>query len=140
MSRPRTNLKVLEARGSIKKNPQRYRDRLEQAAAAPPPSKLGDPPARWDVPPESMGALKFARWKAIWLEFAPQIPDHTPMKRPLLEMFCEQMDRFRTNPNGMKTSERANMLSLIKLLSAEGGQSGGSKKPEGFGGQWEEFG
>lgn len=61
MSRPRTPISVLEARGSTKKNPQRYRERIEAERNAPKAEPVGPPPASWEVPPESMGALKFAR-------------------------------------------------------------------------------
>jgi hypothetical protein len=49
MSRPRTPLYVLEARGSIKKDPQRYRERQEQARKAPKAEPVGPPPSRWTV-------------------------------------------------------------------------------------------
>ena len=139
MSRPKTSLKVLEARGSIRKNPQRYRDRLAAAAAAP-KTKLGPPPEKWDVPPEAMGAIKFARWKAIWNEFASQVPNASPMKRITLEILCETLDRFRLSPASVKTSERALIVQLIKQLESDEGTAGASKKPEGYGGQWEAFG
>jgi hypothetical protein len=139
MSRPRTPLKVLEARGSIAKNPQRYRERLAAAAAAP-KTKLGPPPEKWDVPPESMGALKYARWKAIWNEFATLVPNASPVKRITLELLCEMLDRFRLSPASVKTSERALIVQLIKQLESDEGVSSGRKNPEGYGGQWEAFG
>ncbi len=140
MSRPRTPLRVLEARGSIDKNPQRYRARIAQAAMQPSGDDVGSFPDRWNVPPEAIGAMKFARWRAIWNEFAPQIPDGTPMKRALLEMFCEVMDKFRTNASSMKASERSYMLQLVCKLGIDQRGTSGSKKPEGYGGQWEAFG
>jgi hypothetical protein len=140
MARPQTDLKVLEARGSIRKNPQRFRERMARAANAPTPVALGLPPERWNVPPEAMGAIKFARWKAIWNEFAVQIPDSTPMKRALLEMFCETMDRFRTNASVMKTSEKNYLLQLTCKLGISQGGHGSSQKSEGAGGVWEAFG
>lgn len=139
MSRPRTSLKVLVARGSIKKNPQRYRERLAMAAAAK-ESSLGTPPEKWDVAPESMGALKFARWKAIWNEFASRVPNASPMKRITLELLCETLDRFRSSPASVKTSERALIVQLIKQLESDEGASSGRKNPEGYGAQWEDFG
>jgi hypothetical protein len=140
MSRPRTPLKVLEARGALKKNPQRYRERLEQAILASDCGGIGPPPERWNVPPESTNACKYERWRAIWKELAPQIPSVTPMKRVLLELLCEQMDKFRTKPLDMKTSERSYLLQLVKQISADEGAASGGKKPEGYGGQWEAFG
>ena len=139
MSRPPTPLKVLEARGSIKKNPQRYRGRLAAAASAPTLSSIGDPPARWEVRPEEMGALRYARLKSIWNEFGPQIPDATPMKRALLEMFCEAMERFRRDAASMKASEKSYLLQLTCKLGIDS-RSHGSKNPEGSEGDWEAFG
>ena len=138
MSRPRTSLKVLEARGSVAKNPQRYRERLAKAAATA-NTKLGPPPEKWNVAPESMGALKYARWKAIWIEFADLVPNASPIKRITLELLCEILDRFRISPASVKTSERALIVTLIKQLEADEVSYGGGKKPEGYGGQWEDF-
>ncbi len=138
MARPQTNLSVLEARGSIKKNPQRYRERLERAKNAPEPPPLGDPPERWNVASEAYYAVKFARFRAIWYEFAPMIRTGSPMKRALLELFCEQMDRFRTSASSMKASEKAHLLQLIcKLDIDEKGGIGGKKQEPGS--NWSAF-
>jgi hypothetical protein len=140
MSRPRTPLAVLEGRGSIKKNPQRYRDRLAAAAAATASGGVGPPPERWNIPIEEIGGPKFARWRAIWEEFAPQVPPDTPMKRALLELFCEAMDKFRTAGMSMKASEKTYLLQLAKVLGTDSRGSSGAEKPQGFGGPWEAFG
>jgi len=139
MSRPRTSLKVLEARGSVAKNPQRYRERMARAATAS-KSRLGAPPDKWNVAPEAIGAIKYARWKAIWSEFADLVPNASPLKRVTLELLCEAMDRFRLNPTSMKTSDRALIVTLIKQLESDEVSVSGGKKPEGYGGQWEAFG
>lgn len=139
MARPQTDLKVLESRGSIRKNPQRYRERLAQAAAAPPPIAMGDPPAHWNVLPENYKSMKFARWKAIWHEFAPQIPSGTAMKRALLEMFCESMDKLR-NGSEMKASEKSYLMQLTVKLGIDQRGYGGGKKPQSEDGDWEAFG
>jgi hypothetical protein len=140
MSRTPTPLHVLERRGSIKKNPQRYRERLQAAEFAPEIPPIGDAPAHWNVPEDSYNGLKYARWRAIWEEFAPCIQTGSPMRRALLEMFCEQMDRFRTSPSSMKLGDKSNLANLARLLGTEQGATGGSKKPEGYGGAWEAFG
>ena len=140
MPRPQTDLKVLEARGSIRKNPQRYRLRLEQAAAKPVQVDIGPPPGYWTPPTPEGGNQRFVRYAAIWNEFAPHIRGGGTVKRALLELFCEQMDTFRTKPFSMKASEKSYLLQLIKTLGIEQGAAGASKKPEGFGGQWEAFG
>ena len=140
MSRPRTPLHVLEARGSTRKNPQRYRQRQEEARHAPKAEPVGPPPERWNVPPESMGAMKFARWKAIWAEFAPQITIRTPMRRALLEQFTVAMDKFRTSGEIMKTSEKNNLLSLTSRLELDQRLPSVGKGVRGEDGAWEEYG
>jgi hypothetical protein len=140
MSRPRTPLHVLEARGSTKKNPQRYRDRQEEARNSPKLEPVGPPPDRWNVLPESMGAIKFARWKAIWDEFGPQVTIRTPMRRALLEQFCVAMDKFRISGETMKTSEKNNLLALTLKLELDQRMPGSAKGVRGTDGQWEEYG
>jgi hypothetical protein len=140
MSRPQTPLKVLEARGSIKKNPQRYRLRLEKAAAKLVKQDIGPPPEHWAPPTPDGGNQRFVRYRAIWEEFVPYIQGGGTVKRALLELFCEQMNTFRTNPFSMKASEKSYLLQLIKALGIEQGAANGAKKPEGYGGQWEVFG
>jgi hypothetical protein len=140
MSRPRTPLHVLEARGSTKKNPQRYRERQEAARNAGEAEPIGPPPARWNVPAESMGAIKFARWKALWAEFGPQVTIRTPMRRALLEQFVVAMDKFRMSGESMKTSEKNNLLALTKHLELDQRLGGLSKGTVGVDGAWEEYG
>ncbi len=140
MSRPRTPLHVLEARGSIKKNPQRYRERQEQARSVSKAEPVGPPPERWNVPPESMGAIKFARWKAIWSEFGPQVTIRTPMRRALLEQFVVAMDNFRQRGDSMSTSEKNNLLALTIKLEVDQRLSGTGKGVSGVDGAWEEYG
>lgn len=140
MSRPRTPLHVLEARGSTKKNPQRYRERQEKARNSPRAEPIGAPPERWNVAPESMGAMKFARWKAIWAEFGPQVTIRTPMRRALLEQFVVAMDRFRQSGESMKTSEKNNLLALTSRLELDQRLQGAGKGAGGTDGQWEEYG
>jgi len=139
MPRPRTPLHVLEARGSTRKNPQRYRERQEEARKAPKAEPVGPPPERWNVPPESMGAMKFARWKAIWDEFAPQITIRTPMRRALLEQFVVAMDKFRMSGETMKTSEKNNLLSLTSRLELDQRLPSVGKGVRGEDGAWEEY-
>jgi len=139
MSRPRTPIQVLEARGSIKKNPQRYRERVEEQRAAPKAEPIGPPPAHWNVPPESMGAMKFARWKEIWFEFGPQVTIRTPMRRALLEQFCVAIDRFRKSGDSMKTSEKNNLLALTSRLELDQRLPSVGKGVRGEDGAWEAF-
>lgn len=140
MGRPRTPIAILEARGSTRKNPQRYRERIQAERTAPKQEPVGPPPARWDVPPESMGALKFARLKAIWLEFGPQVTIRTPMRRALLEQFCVAMDKFRTREESMSTSEKNNLLALTSRLELDQRLPSVGKGVRGVDGQWEAFG
>jgi hypothetical protein len=140
MSRPRTPISVLEARGSTRKNPQRYRERIEAERNAPKAEPVGPPPERWNVPPESMGALKFARWKAIWQEFGPQVTIRTPMRRALLEQFCVAMDKFRTREESMSTSEKNNLLALTSRLELDQRLPSVGKGVRGTDGAWEAFG
>ena len=140
MSRPRTPLHVLEARGSTKKNPQRYRERQEEARTAPKSEPVGPPPERWNVPPESMGAMKYARWKALWEEFGPQVTIRTPMRRALLEQFVVAMDKFRISGETMKTSEKNNLLALTSRLELDQRLPTVGKGVRGVDGAWEEYG
>jgi hypothetical protein len=133
-------LHVLEARGSTKKNPQRYRERQEAARSAIKAEPVGPPPERWNVPPESMGAIKFARWKSIWAEFAPQVTIRTPMRRALLEQFVVAMDKFRTSGDAMKTSEKNNLLALTRHLELDQRLPSLGKGMAGVDGAWEEYG
>lgn len=138
MSRPRKDLHELELTGAIKKNPQRYRDRIEQAKTEAELPPIGPPPARWCVAPDAIGGPKFAKLCEIWDEFAPQIPRGTPMKRALLEMFCEAFYRFRTDGRYMKTSEKAYMLQLAKSIGQDDAVGVG-KRDGANGGPWSEF-
>ena len=140
MSRPRTPISVLEARGSTKKNPQRYRERLEAERIRPKAEPVGPPPVAWEVPPESMGAMKFARWKALWAEFAPQVTIRTPMRRALLEQFVVAMDKFRRSGESMKTSEKNNLLALTSRLELDQRLPSVGKGVRGADGAWEEYG
>ena len=140
MSRPRTPLHVLEARGATKKNPQRYRERQEAARNAPKPEPVGPPPERWNVLAESMGAIKFARWKALWYEFGPQVRRSTPMRRALLEQFVVAMDNFRQRGDSMRTSEKANLLALTRAIEKDQDSAGSGKSVRGVDGAWEEYG
>lgn len=140
MPRPRTPLHVLEARGATKKNPQRYRERQEEARNAPKAEPVGPPPEYWNVPPESMGAMKFARWKALWSEFGPQVTISTPMRRALLEQFVVAMDKFRRSGESMKTSEKNNLLSLTSRLELDQRLPSVGKGVRGVDGAWEEYG
>ena len=140
MSRPRTPLHVLEARGATKKDPQRYRERQEEARNAPKPEPVGPPPEHWNVAPESMGAMKFARWKVIWAEFGPQVTIRTPMRRALLEQFCVAMDKFRTREESMSTSEKNNLLALTSRLELDQRLPSVGKGVRGTDGAWEAFG
>jgi hypothetical protein len=138
MSRPRKDLHELERSGAIKKNPQRYRERMEQAKTEEDLPPIGPPPERWNVPPEEVGAQKYARLREIWNEFAPQIPRGTPMKRALLEMFCEGFYKFRTEGRFMKTSEKAYVLQLAKSIGQDVA-IGVGKQDGASGGPWSEF-
>jgi len=140
MSRPRTPIDILEARGSTKKNPQRYRGRQEEARRAIKREPVGPPPTHWEVPPESMGAMKFARLKALWEEFGPQVTIQTPMRRALLEQFCVAMDKFRRSDDSMKTSEKNNLLSLTSRLELDQRLPSVGKGVKGVDGAWEEYG
>jgi hypothetical protein len=140
MSRPRTPISVLEARGSTKKNPQRYRERIEASRNGAKPEPVGPPPERWNVAPESMGAMKFARWKAIWAEFGPQVTIRTPMRRALLEQFVVAMDKFRISGETMKTSEKNNLLALTSRLELDQRLPSVGKGVRGTDGEWEAFG
>jgi hypothetical protein len=131
---------VLEARGSTKKNPQRYRDRLEAAKHAPKLEPVGPPPEHWNVAPETMGAMKFARLKVLWAEFGPQVTVRSPMRRALLEQFCVAMEKFRRVGDSMKTSEKNNLLALTSRLELDQRLASGGKGVRGTDGEWEAFG
>lgn len=137
MSRPRKSLSELEKSGALHKNPKRYQERIdkEKEAAELPP--IGPPPERWDVNIAGYQGERHARMREIWQEFAPQIARGTMMKRALLEMFCECMDRFRTKPLLMKTSEKAYLLQLTKALGVEEGSLKSQKGDSD--GTWCEF-
>ena len=139
MGRPRTDLTVLEGRGALKKNPQRYRERVKRAIDAANSGSLGDPPARWNVAEPGDGWQRFARLRAIWQEFAPTVPAITPMKRALMELFCDKMDAFRRSNGYMKPSEMANLIQLTKTLGQNEGGFGVGKKQPGSSGDWEKF-
>jgi hypothetical protein len=143
VSRPRTPLHILEASGATKKNPQRYRERQEEARNAPKAEPVGPPPDYWNVPTESMGSMKLARWKAIWIEFAPQVTIRTPMRRSLLEQYVIAMDRFRRSAisgEKMATSEKNNLLALTVKLELDQRIPGVGKGVRGTDGAWEEYG
>jgi hypothetical protein len=132
---------VLEARGSTKKDPQRYRERIEAARNAPKLEPVGPPPEYWNVaPPESMGALRYARLKALWNEFGPQVTVRSPMRRALLEQFCVAMDKFRRYGESMKTSEKNNLLALTSRLELDQRLPSVGKGVRGTDGAWEEYG
>jgi septal ring-binding cell division protein DamX len=138
MSRPRKDLHELELSGAIAKNPQRYRDRIAQAETEVDLPPIGPSPERWNVPEAEVGGRKCTMLRSIWDEFAPQIPRGTPMKRALLEMFCESMYKFRTSGTYMKTSEKAYMLQLAKAIGQDGAVGAG-KQDGGNGGPWTGF-
>jgi hypothetical protein len=139
MSRPQTALKVLEGRGALKKNPQRYRVRMARAIAAAKSEGIGPPPARWQVPVDAIGGQRFARLRAIWEEFAPAVPASTTMKRALMEVFCETFDSFRIANGSIKPSEKANLIALTKALGQNEGGFGVGKQRASSSGDWEKF-
>lgn len=138
MSRPKKDLNELERTGALKKNPQRYRERIEQAKVEAKLPPIGPPPERWNLPDGEIGARKFAALREIWQEFAPQVSRSNPAGRALLEMFCEAMYKFRTDSLHMRTSEKAYLLQLAKSMGQ--GASANVEKPDGTsGGSWSEF-
>ena len=137
MSRPRKSLSDLEKSGALRKNPKRYRDRIDLEIEAEKLPPIGPPPENWNVSPETYQGQRYARLRDIWNEFAPQIARGTMMKRALLEMFCDCMERFRSKPLLMKTSEKAYLLQLTKSLGVEEGSLKGNKGESD--GTWGEF-
>jgi hypothetical protein len=116
MPRPPTPIAVLEARGSIRKNPQRYREKI--ANQPEPRGPLGDPPAHWNTDPACYHHERHARWRAIWIEIDAQVPfgtlkaDH----RMLIELLCPAMDWIRQHPSEVKPAHRADVLTMLGKL------------------------
>jgi hypothetical protein len=116
MPRPPTPIAVLQARGSVKKNPQRYREKI--AAQPTPRGPLGPPPVHWDTAPTCYHHERHKRWCAIWAEIDAQVPlgtlkaDH----RILFEMLCPAVDWMRQHPTEIKPAHRADMLAMLGKL------------------------
>lgn len=113
MARPPIPIEILERRGSVRKNPQRYRARI----AAQPESRgpLGDPPEHWDTSEACYHRERHERWCAIWRELDAQIPKGVlkASDRILVEMLCQQIDMQRRKPLEMKPAEKEALLKML---------------------------
>ena len=116
MPRPPTPIAILEARGSLRKNPQRYRARIESQPTARGP--LGAPPAHWNIDPGCYQHVRHARWRAIWTELDEQLPVGTlkAQDRILIELLVPEIDRMREKPSEMKPVDKTNLLSMLAKL------------------------
>jgi hypothetical protein len=116
MARPPTPIPILVERGSVRKNPQRYRDRI----ASEPKSRgpLGSPPAHWDTRPECYYHERNERWCAIWRELDGQMPKGTlkASDRFLVERLCQLMDRQRLHPLDIKPAEDNVLLAMLAKI------------------------
>ncbi len=116
MGRPPTPIAILERRGSIRKNPQRYREKI----AAQPKSSgpLGPPPGHWDVSESCYYRERHARWCRIWAELDQQISKGVlkSSDRILVELLCQAIDKQRTRPGEMKPAEQTHLLAMLAKI------------------------
>lgn len=76
--RPAQPLELLKLKGATKKNPARYRERMQ---AAPDMRSVGDPPPEFLIQSPGMGFQKAERLLAIWKRLLADAPPGCIMRR-----------------------------------------------------------
>jgi hypothetical protein len=145
MSRPPTPIAILEARGSVRKNPKRYRERIAAQPAARGP--LGAPPLHWITDPSCYYHARHVRWRGIWEELDGQLPSGMlkAQDRILIELLIPEIDKMREKPAEMKPVDKTNLVSMLAKLGMtpvdrmKVSGDGGKRAPVGASSGWEKF-
>ncbi len=128
MGRPRKPTALLELNGSLKRNPQRYRDRADEPR---PTSAIGDPPADFLRSDSSLAA----RHLRIWYELLAQAPDGvlTGCDRMILENTCRLQAKIECGERSAAVFNqvRSNLSDLGMTPAGRSRVSGARQKPEG---------